>query len=185
MSSIFNGQCVENARATLERLHGFLELIQKETEYVPANAYNVLLYSPIPFIVMFCNTIETLNHVDLACPRNFNTLLAKAALSSGPIAKMQRLFQALYDVALQYVELRTTHSGSEQIHANTEMDSCLSMLGISVSDWANPQQQPDDLGQSFDHGPSDNLEGSRNRRESTNPLVWMDNMFQPDDLLLW
>lgn len=39
MSSIFNGQCVENARATLERLHGFLELMQKETEYVPANAY--------------------------------------------------------------------------------------------------------------------------------------------------
>lgn len=146
---------------------------------------SVLLYSPIPFIVMFCNIIETLNHVDLACLRNFNTLLVMAAPSSGPIAKMQRLFQALYDVALQYVELRTTHSGSEQIHANSEMDSCLSMLGISVSDWANPHQQPDDLGQSFDHAPSDNLEGSRNRRESTNPLVWMDNMFQPDDLLLW
>lgn len=39
MSSIFNAQCVENARATLERLHGFLKLTQNETRYVPASAY--------------------------------------------------------------------------------------------------------------------------------------------------
>lgn len=39
MSSIFNAQCVESARAALERLHGFLELIQNETGYVPASAY--------------------------------------------------------------------------------------------------------------------------------------------------
>lgn len=134
---------------------------------------------------MFCNTIETLNHDDLARLRDFNTLLMSAAPSSGPIAKMQRLFQALYNVSLQYVEIRTTHGGAEQIRANAEMDSCLSMLGISVTDLANQQQQIDDLGQSFDRASSDNLEGSRNRRESMNPLVWMDNMLQPDDLLLW
>lgn len=135
---------------------------------------------------MFCNAIETLNHVDLACLRDFNTLLMVAAPSSGPIAKMQRLFQALYNVALQYVDLRSAHGGAEQIRANAEMDSCLSMLGISVSELGNQQQQQaGNLGQSFDHAPSDNLEGSQNRRESMNPLVWMDNMFQPDDLLLW
>lgn len=39
MSSIFNGQCVESARAALERLDGFLKLIQNETGYVPASAY--------------------------------------------------------------------------------------------------------------------------------------------------
>lgn len=39
MSSIFNAHCVENARAALERLHGFLKLMQNETEYVPASAY--------------------------------------------------------------------------------------------------------------------------------------------------
>lgn len=134
---------------------------------------------------MFCNTIETLNQVDLACLRDFNALLVIAAPSSGPITKMQRLFQALYDVALQYVEFRTAHGGAEQIHANTEMDSCLSMLGISVSELGNQQQPASDLGPSFDGGTSDKLEGSRNRRESMNPLVWMDTMFQPDDLLLW
>lgn len=134
---------------------------------------------------MFCNTIETLNHVDLACLLDFNTLLMTAAPSSGPILKMQRLFQALYNVALQYVEFRTAHGGAEPIRANAEMDSCLSMLGISASELGNQQQQADEMGQSFDCAPSDNLEGSRNRRESLNPLVWMDNMFQPDDLLLW
>lgn len=39
MSSLFNGQCVENARAALERLHGFLKLIQNETGYIPVSAY--------------------------------------------------------------------------------------------------------------------------------------------------
>lgn len=39
LSSIFNGQCVENARAALQRLHGFLKLIQNENGYVPASAY--------------------------------------------------------------------------------------------------------------------------------------------------
>lgn len=39
MSSIFNAQCVESARAALERLHGFLKLIQNGTGYVTASAY--------------------------------------------------------------------------------------------------------------------------------------------------
>lgn len=39
MSSIFNAQCVENARAALERLHGFLKLMHKEIGFVPASAY--------------------------------------------------------------------------------------------------------------------------------------------------
>lgn len=38
-SSIFNAQCVETARATLERLHRFLELMQSQAGYVPTNAY--------------------------------------------------------------------------------------------------------------------------------------------------
>lgn len=132
---------------------------------------------------MFCNTIETLHHADLARLGDFNALLVSAAPKSGPVAKMQRLFEALYNVALQYVEFRTTHCGAEQIIANAEMDSCLSMLGIPVAELANQQQQFDDLGQPLD--PSSNLEGGRNRRESMNPLVWMETMFQPDDLLLW
>lgn len=39
MSSTFNEQCIKKARATLERLHCFLELMQNETGYLPANAY--------------------------------------------------------------------------------------------------------------------------------------------------
>ena len=127
---------------------------------------------------MFCNTIETINHSDLARLRELNTLLMSVATKSVPIAKMQRLFQALYNVALQYVEIRTTHGGAEQIHDNAEMDSCLSMLGMTMSDLVNQQQKS--------HAAPDDLEGSRNRRESMNPLVWMDNMLQlDDDLLLW
>lgn len=38
-SSIFNGQCIEKARATLERLHGFLELTQNETGCLPTHVY--------------------------------------------------------------------------------------------------------------------------------------------------
>lgn len=134
---------------------------------------------------MFCNSIETLDRSDLARLHGFNTLLMSSAPGSGPVAKMQRLFHALYNVALQYVEIRTTHGGAEQTHANAEMDSCLSMLGITVSDLVNQQQQGGDTGHMCSHVASDAIEGGRNRRESMNPLVWMDNMLQPDDFNLW
>lgn len=38
-SSMFNGQCIEKARATLERLHGFLELTRNETGRLPPHVY--------------------------------------------------------------------------------------------------------------------------------------------------
>lgn len=134
---------------------------------------------------MFCNSIETLDRSDLAHLHNFNTLLMSAAPRSGPVAKMQRLFHALYNVALQYLEIRTTHGMAEQTPANAEMDSCLSMLGITVSDLVNQQQQIGDPDQSSSHVASGAPEIDRNRRESMNPLVWMDNMLQPDDFILW
>lgn len=39
MPSIFSERCIEKARATLERLYGFMELVQDGTGHVPANAY--------------------------------------------------------------------------------------------------------------------------------------------------
>lgn len=59
------------------------------------------------------------------------------------------------------------------------------MLGVPTVDLGNQQQQADGLGQSIDHAPPDILEDNRNRNEGINPLVWMDNMLQPDDLLFW
>lgn len=134
---------------------------------------------------MFCNSIETLDRSDLAHLHDFNILLMSASPRSGPVAKMQRLFNALYNVALQYVEIRTTHGRAEQTPANAEMDSCLSMLGISVSDLVNQQQQIGDPGQSSSHVASSASESGRNRRESINPMVWMDNMLQADDFISW
>lgn len=136
---------------------------------------------------MFCNSIESHNRSDLACLHDFNTLLMSAPPSSGPIARMKRLFHALYIVALHYVEIRTTHGGPEQTHADAEMDSCLSMLGMNVSDPVNQQQQGIDPGQLSNHAASVAPEGTGGgiRRESMNPWVWMDNILQPDDFVLW
>lgn len=134
---------------------------------------------------MFCNSIETLDRSDLAHLHDFNTLLMSAAPRSGPVAKMQRLFHALYNVALQYVEIRTTHRRAERTPTNAEMDSCLSMLGITVSDLVNQQQQIGNPGQSSSQVASDAPESGLNRGESMNPLVWMDNMLQQDDFILW
>lgn len=78
---------------------------------------------PKPFVAVFCHIVETLNHSDLARLRDFNALLLVVTPRSGPVPKMQRLFQALYNVALRYFELRTAPSGEEQMHASAEMDS--------------------------------------------------------------
>lgn len=100
---------------------------------------------------------------------------------------MKRLFHALYNVALRCVEIRTTQGGAEQKHADTEMDSCLSMLDITASDLVNQQQQEIDPGQNSSHAAWVASEGAGSgiRRESMNPWLWMDNILQPDDFILW
>ncbi len=66
-----------------------------------------LLFAPfIPFIVIFCHVIESQNEADLTCLQDFATSIESASSVSEPAAKIQRLFQVLCTIAVDYVKFR-------------------------------------------------------------------------------
>ncbi|KAK7947126.1 uncharacterized protein PG986_011447 [Apiospora aurea] len=86
-----------------------------------------IFYTPfIPFIVIFCHVIETTDQTDLDRLHSFVASLEPVSQLSEPAARMQRLFQVLYNVALKYVEVKTSR---EQQSVGRELDTYLNALG--------------------------------------------------------
>ncbi len=68
----------------------------------------IILYAPfVPFIVLFCQVIESKDTADLARLQAFVASLQIHSNISEPVEKLRRLFQVLYGVASQYVESQT------------------------------------------------------------------------------
>lgn len=87
-----------------------------------------ILYAPfVPFIVIFCHVIETTDLTDLDRLHSFVASLDPAIKLSEATARLQRLFQVLYNVALKYVEIRASR---EQVSVGREFDTYLNALGF-------------------------------------------------------
>ena len=79
----------------------------------PTRWSRVFLQTPFtPFIVLFCHMIETCNSSDLYHLKNLvDALLAVSKTSHNSICQKQlSLFKALYDVAVEYFEVKNTYS---------------------------------------------------------------------------
>ncbi|KAK8073269.1 hypothetical protein PG994_004168 [Apiospora phragmitis] len=88
---------------------------------------STIFYTPfIPFIVIFCHVIETTDQTDMDRLHSFVASLEPVSQLSEPAARMQRLFQVLYNVALKYVEVKTSR---EQQSVGRELDTYLNALG--------------------------------------------------------
>lgn len=89
------------------------------------------MFAPfIPFIVLFCQVIETQDKQDLARLHGLVVFLQETTSLSDAAFKMHRLFQVLYSVALRFVEFRTTTPQAKQARASAEMDAYLAALGF-------------------------------------------------------
>lgn len=136
-----------------------------------------VLFAPFtPFIVLFCQVIETRDQSDLARLHIFLTSLQSAPSFSDAAGKMYRLFQVLYSVALRYTELQNSTPPVEQAQASLEMDNYLAALGFPSMTF-DAQQQPQVTG--FEQGAL--LQGTDVRGGSVNPMMWMGNSAQLED----
>ncbi|KAJ0280815.1 hypothetical protein Brms1b_007565 [Colletotrichum noveboracense] len=120
----FSPECIKAARAALEK--------HQET----------IMFAPfIPFIVLFCQVIETQDQQDLARLHGFILFLQEANTLSDAAHKMHRLFQVLYSVALRFVEFRTSTPQAQQTQASAEMDAYLAALGFPAKGGNGGNQQ--------------------------------------------
>ncbi|KAF4963536.1 hypothetical protein FSARC_8473 [Fusarium sarcochroum] len=181
----FIPECIDAARATLQRHQDCMDLLGKDnTLYFPSYVHWTLLFAPfIPFIVVFCQVIETQDQTDLARLHSFCTSMESSIPLSDAAAKTHRLFQVLYTVALRYIEFRTTTPPADQTQASAELNTYLAALGFPPAGLNNGGQQqaqmnPAQAGEfSQPLGDLNMLDGTEGQR-GANTMMWMGNTAQ-------
>ncbi|PYI12339.1 hypothetical protein BO78DRAFT_2004 [Aspergillus sclerotiicarbonarius CBS 121057] len=141
-STNFSSNCIKAAQATLQRHHDCMDVIHKNHSiYFSKYIHWTLLFAPFsPFIVIFCHIIETQDQSYLPHLRAFVESIKSAPTVSDAAARMYRLFLVLYNVALCYVEFRTSQQPG-QAAACAEMDEHLAELGLSAPVSGDVDQQ--------------------------------------------
>uniref|UniRef100_A0A8H7K2C0 Zn(2)-C6 fungal-type domain-containing protein n=1 Tax=Bionectria ochroleuca TaxID=29856 RepID=A0A8H7K2C0_BIOOC len=94
----------------------------------------IMLRPFTPYIVLFCNVIETGDQEDLQRMRDFVKSLEFFTSNSAAARNHQRLFQVFYNVALRYTELKQSFGASlcsDEIQQAHEIDSYLNAMGFS------------------------------------------------------
>ncbi|KAK2025540.1 fungal-specific transcription factor domain-containing protein [Colletotrichum zoysiae] len=200
----FSPECVKAARAALEKHRECVAIMRKSQDvYFSTYIHWTVLFSPfIPFIVLFCQVIETQDREDLARLHSFVLFLQETGTMSDAASKMSRLFQVLYSVALRFVEFRATTPQSRKTQASAEMDAYLAALGFppkgTVEDRQHqhqhhPHQHQHHLStfnQSTGHAPElssvpgitgMSVDAMDEDMRAGNPMMWMTNATQLED----
>ncbi|KAK4220323.1 fungal-specific transcription factor domain-containing protein [Rhypophila decipiens] len=106
----FRPECVRAARATLERHQQCMAVVaQSEFGLFSIYMHWTILFAPfVPFIVLFCQVIETKDRDDLSRLQAFVVSIQSSNSREGGVSeavdRLCRLFQVLYSVASHYVE---------------------------------------------------------------------------------
>ncbi|PNH38136.1 hypothetical protein VD0004_g8669 [Verticillium dahliae] len=191
-STTFTAECINAARVTLARHQDCMVVLDKtESALFPTYIHWTLLFAPfIPFIVIFCQVIETQDQEDLARLHAFITSIKNAPAVSDAAAKMHRLFEVLYSVALRYVEFRVSTPPAQQAQANVEMNTYLAQLGFPATagdpnvvaspraDFGGHQADSAAAG-AFDSTFGGGLGDTT--MQGANPMMWMGNTAQLED----
>lgn len=147
------------------------------------------MFAPFtPFIVLFCQVIETRDQRDLTSLYNFVNSTESAPMVSDAAAKMHRLFQVLYAVAFRFVEFRNSTPPADQSWVNAECNPCINTLGIASMDPGQRQQQQmapvsDNQGLpvfGYPPGQSEVLDAIYGQG-GANSMMWMNNTEQLED----
>ncbi|XEV07242.1 hypothetical protein FSHL1_012529 [Fusarium sambucinum] len=190
----FNSDCIAAARATLEKHEECIALIQSSsTPNLATYIHWTLLFAPfIPFIVIFCNVIETQDESDLARLQAFVISIQSATSISSPAARLHRLSQTLCRIALSYVKFRISSTTIDNWQGASKIDSYLDALGFSSASVGNPSRHHTMFSQHNSIGDNGAV-GTNNAGTSTdgmgdefrvaNPMMWMGNSMELEEWL--
>ncbi|EEY20412.1 fungal specific transcription factor domain-containing protein [Verticillium alfalfae VaMs.102] len=137
-----------------------------------------------------CMVIETQDQEDLARLHAFITSIKNAPAVSDAAAKMHRLFEVLYSVALRYVEFRVSTPPAQQAQANAEMNTYLAQLGFPATA-GDPNVVASNGADFGGHQPTSAAAGTFDSTfggglgdatmQGGNPMMWMGNTAQLED----
>ncbi|KAK0620142.1 fungal-specific transcription factor domain-containing protein, partial [Immersiella caudata] len=186
----FSSDCIEAARRTLDRHQDCITTVNKSNLGLFSTYMHwTILFSPfVPFIVLFCQVIETRDQTDLSRLHAFVSSISRPETASASfepeteaITKVRKLFQVLCHIAQHYVEACTTgsssssgaakmHHGHTQSTGKNEIDSYLATLGFPA------QVIPDHHHQQEQQQPQQIEEPG-----GVNPMLWMGSGTQLED----
>ncbi|TIC99987.1 putative transcriptional regulatory protein C11D3.07c [Colletotrichum higginsianum] len=185
-STTFSTECIGAARATLKRHEDCMAIMAKDGYYLfPMYMNWTILFAPfVPFIVIFCQVMETSDATDLARLQGFVASIQDAKEFTEASARLCRLFQVLYNVAFRYVEMRNSSQQTGQAQASQEMDRYLTALGFPSAGQSS-EGGPDGSDQlPMGGGGSGGDEGMTSTGSGVVPLnqmLWMGNASQLED----
>ncbi|KAK4149344.1 hypothetical protein C8A00DRAFT_18946 [Chaetomidium leptoderma] len=171
----FTLECIQGARDTLAQHQECMAVVERSTLGLFSTYMNwTILFAPfVPFIVLFCQVIETKDRTDLIRLEAFVASLQPHPTVTEAVDKFRRLFQVLYNVASQYVESQAGVGRDDQ-QSSTEVDTCLAAFGFPSHPIPGQQQagylagaMGDASDQAFQRG--------------VNPMIWMGNGTQLED----
>ncbi|KAF2218995.1 hypothetical protein BDZ85DRAFT_269360 [Elsinoe ampelina] len=147
--SRMTSDCVESARLALA-CHASSPVVVAGTQSVFLSAYMswfIILRPFTPFLVLFCNVLETGDQDDLGRMKRFVDSLKALDPDSEIARKHQRLFQVFYDVAMNYSELKSQtllphDGGADALLWHQEADAYLNAMGLWTTSegGSNPAQ---------------------------------------------
>ncbi|EHK19784.1 uncharacterized protein TRIVIDRAFT_224464 [Trichoderma virens Gv29-8] len=112
-------QCIAAARVALEESEASIAILSDAAKW-PTGLYKwvneILLLAPfIPFTILVCNVVDTVDASDLGCLGGVvDGLQALAQLPRYASCNRQlRVFKSLYDVAARYVEAKTSRESTD------------------------------------------------------------------------
>ncbi|ETS82576.1 hypothetical protein PFICI_04452 [Pestalotiopsis fici W106-1] len=187
----FSPSCIEAARATLDKHLSCMSLLQGNENYFPIYVHWTLLFAPfIPFIVIFCQVIETRDQLDLERLHTFIESIKSDHTVSESATKINRLFQALYVIAHRYVDFRPADPKAHQTD-DAMMETYLASMGFSTT---APQHDArhqrateafEETGNIAGHGSTGGGDMFANNagggQRTTNPIMWLGNGAQLED----
>ncbi|TDZ59899.1 putative transcriptional regulatory protein [Colletotrichum trifolii] len=177
----FCTECIEAARATLQRHQDCMEIMARDSYYLfPMYMNWTILFAPfVPFIVVFCQVMETQDEADLARLQAFAASIQAAKEFTEASARIYRLFQVLYNVAFRYVEIKNNSQQAEQEETTQEMDKYLAALGFPPAGHSDRQSaevgHTEQLGGGLEDGINPAVTGSLSQ------MMWMGNASQLED----
>ncbi|KAL2272077.1 hypothetical protein VTJ83DRAFT_1448 [Remersonia thermophila] len=166
----FTPECIQTARETLARHQQCMAIIDRSL--IPLFSIYMswtIQYAPfVPFIVVFCQVIETQDRADLARLEAFVASLQPYPSDTDAVERLRRLFQALCTVASHYIESQT------RVGHDDRASNLVASLGFPAS--FAPTGQPD-------AGHAANLQGSSGNafQRGANPMMWVGNGMELED----
>lgn len=159
--------------------------------YLSANKPRTLLFAPfIPFIVIFCQVIETQDEADLNRLQAFVTSIQSASSVSEPAAKIHRLFEVLCRIAVGYVKFRCLSSPVHAFQDSSKIDGYLDALGFSSTSSGIPGRQDPFIAQHDSSNEGVDSDGRRNGPDQVNgdlramnPMMWIANSAELEEWL--